>query len=240
MPKILTKSDRRPTMRTSAVVASIRAEVAGPKLVNACGPAPGRRDSSAYPSITPGPEKISSPTGSGRRSGSRHARVQPEPRAGDRPPDGVRVPRRQRRRQHGHPGGRLGLAVHHRQTPATGLTAVGDLPDAVGAAMLHRPARSAGDRAGRASRRPWTSNTSIRWGVAGSSETPVPGDLVGEIRIGDGPVAQHDRPAGPKLRMEDREAEAVVQRQRGDRAIRRQISPARRRSRRHCSPDCCG
>jgi hypothetical protein len=48
---------------------------------------------------------------------------------------------------------------------------------------------------------------------------PVSADLVGEIRIGDRPVVQHHRSARPKLRMEDRQAEAVVQRQRGDRAI---------------------
>ena len=123
------------------------------------------------------------------------------------------------RREVGHPRGRLGRAVHHDEVPAAAAAEAAPAAYGVGveapAGLGHLAQRrqvavleAAGRQQVEGVRDPGEG------GGAGAGEE-VPEALVDHAQAG-----QHDARAGDEVRVQHREAVAVVQRQRGDRAVR--------------------
>ncbi len=145
-------------------------------------------------------------------------RLQRERPAGDREAD-----RRRRRggevgREVGHPGGGLGLAVHHEQVPPTTAAEVGVLPHPVG----REPPPGLGQVAQRRQVQvgePDPVEQVERVGHRREGGHPVGADGVPEAGVDDGEVGQQQGRAGGEVAVDHREAVAVVHRQRGRRDV---------------------
>ena len=198
-------------------------EVAGAELgqLRAAGQV-GRRDGVPHHHVGAGVDELADP-----RAGHLRHRVDPERPARDRPADALRTLGGQLRWQPRHPGGRLGLPVHHDQLPAGPPAALGPGTDPVG----REPAAGLCDVA--QGRQPLLVEAGVLELLEGVGDTRE-GRRAGlareppEALVDDREVGQHQPGAGQQVAVHDREAVAVVHRQRGDRAVLRGEPEVRR------------
>ena len=188
-------------------------QVAGPQLLDVAATAQvGRALGIAEHHVGPGVDELA-------HSGTLvDGLVDRQSSAGDGDTDRAGVPVGQVGWQPRHPGGGLGLAVHHDEVPATltthrrptayvlrreAATGLGDVPEVGQLTLLEA---TGGEQV-----------EGVRdTGEAGRAGT---GEEVPEALVHDAQPGQHDTAPGDEVGVEDGQAVAVVQRQRGDRAV---------------------
>ena len=206
-----------PSVHLPQAVGALSAEVAGAQL-DQLGAASqvGALLGVAHHHVGSGVDELADVVGETGRE-PRH-RLDAQRPAGHRHADGVRPFEHQVGGKVGHPGGRLGLAVHHVEVPPAAPPELGEAPQHVGrrtASRLGDPAQPRQLPLGEAGRLEQVE------GVRDPRQTGRPGarGQVPEALVGDREVGEDDRGPGHQMAVEHRQAVAVVQWQRRDRAV---------------------